>query len=215
MGVLAGFDPGGEGSFGWCVAEDAPTLPLNVRISGVVNNAREANIAVLNHLHPGEQILAAGIDAPLLWIADDDRESDRIIRSQICALGCPGGTVQHVNSLFGACLVQGMLTGILLRSSWPDLPITEAHPKAFLWQVGVANKHQKPPSISLASMAKYLLSPTGREQSHERDAAIAALSAWAMIHRPQDWQDLYLREQDPYSPITGPLGYWMPVGTDG
>lgn len=214
MGVVLGFDPGGQGCFGWCVCDDAPALPLNVRSTGLAENARTAVSAAIAHVAPGEPIVSAGIDAPLFWVTTGDRNADRIIRGELRSLGAPspGGTVQHVNSLRGACLVQGMLTGALLCASWPDLPITESHPKALLWQIGYLKKDQQSGNVSLSQLVLW----EGNEWTeHERDAAIASVSAWAMVHKPQGWRDLYPQEGDTYSLVKGNIGYWMPRFADG
>jgi predicted nuclease with RNAse H fold len=212
MTVLLGFDPGGEDGFGWCVADDTPTLPLAVRATGVVDNARSAVDAVMTQVKRGESVVAVGIDAPLFWVATGDRNVDRIVRDELRGLGArsPGGTVQAVNSLRGACVVQGMLTGMLLRAALPEVLISESHPKALLWQLRLANRDRHPAGISLVSLSHFSVSASIGTQDHERDAAIGALCAWAMVHNPKGWRDLYLEEQHPYSPITAPLGYWMP-----
>jgi hypothetical protein len=107
MGAHLGFDPGGEDGFGWCVADDSPVLPLTLRASGVVDNSRSAVDAAMDHVKKGEPIVAVGIDAPLFWVATGDRNVDRIVRDELRGLGArsPGGTVQAVNSLRGACVV--------------------------------------------------------------------------------------------------------------
>lgn len=212
MGVLLGFDPGGENGFGWSVAKDAPTLPLTVRATGVVDNAQSAVDAAMAQVKKGESVVAVGIDAPLFWVATGDRNVDRIVRSELRGLGMPslGGTVQAVNSLRGACVVQGMLTGVLLRAAFPEVLITESHPKALLWQLRLANRDRHPSGIALVTLSQFVVSSSIGRQDHERDAAIGALSAWAMFHKPKGWRDLYLEEPHPYSPITAPLGYWMP-----
>ncbi len=212
MSVLLGFDPGGEDGFGWCLADHTPALPLRVRATGVVDNAQEALRAVGAHVLPGEQILGAGIDAPLFWVSSGDRMADRILRGELRELGVPspGGTVQAVNSLRGACLVQGIMTGVLLRDRYPSLPITESHPKALLWLLRLANQRQHPAGILLSAMPQFRVPDVKGATDHERDAAVATLSAWAMLSRPVGWRDLHGQEQHPYSPLALPLGYWMP-----
>ncbi len=209
MEVLLGFDPGGVGAYGWAVAEHSARLPLPLRATGVTNNAEEAITAALGAVGAVDDIKAAGIDAPLFWVAAGDRLADATVRTAICARGSAGGTVQHVNRLQGACLVQGMLGGVLLRRRFPELPLSESHPKAFLWLAGVAKLKLHPSKVTFALLAEYFSGiPTGTSD-HERDAAIATLSAWAMRVNPPQWRDLYALEQSPYSPLSRPLGYWM------
>ena len=132
MNVLLGFDPGGAGAFGWCVAEHSPELPIRVLRTGIANHAEDAVAAARRKLSPADSVIGAGIGAPLFWTAAGDRRSDQLIRTQILALGAQPGSVQHVSSLQGACLVQGMLAAMLLRDLYPALPLSESHPKAFL-----------------------------------------------------------------------------------
>jgi hypothetical protein len=105
-----------------------------------------------------------------------------------------GGTVQDVNSLRGACVVQGILAAIELRDRHPDLLITEAHPKALRW---------------LLRDAQALT----HDSEHQRDAHLAAITAWALVHSEPGWRDLYQGEPSFYSPIAQPLVYFMPVPT--
>jgi len=196
MDVLLGFDPGGLERFGWCVASDAPRLPLRVVASGVSNDARSAIAGALAAVPAGATVLAAGIDAPLLWSRSGPRTVDQIVRAAIHVAGAPhaAGTVQEVNSLRGACLIQGVLAALELRDHLPSLPINESHPKALRWLY---------PEVCT------LNAPT----EHERDALLSAVSAWATAHHRTlpGWRDLYLQEGEAYSPVSQPRHYFMPI----
>jgi hypothetical protein len=101
------------------------------------------------------------------------------------------------------------MIGVLLRREWQILPLCESHPKAFLWLAGIATPAVHHGSVQLAAIPQ-LASPPGLQvMEHQRDAAIAALSAWAMVHHPQGWRDLFVDEALAYSPLAQPLGYWM------
>jgi hypothetical protein len=208
--VIVGFDPGGKGGFGWCILEDAVEPPLRVVDTGVSDSAEAAVKSLVVH---NCDVQAAGIDAPLFWVPSGDRLADQHVRAEVKAQGAPspGGTVQSVNSLRGACLVQGIMIAVLLRRRWPTLPITEAHPKAYLWTVGVATARIRASSVTLRSLRQFSC-PAGTKHpnDHERDAAIAAYCAWAMVHRVAGWHDLLPKEKEAYLPIEHPLGYWYP-----
>jgi predicted nuclease with RNAse H fold len=207
-GVLLGFDPGGKKGFGWCIFEDSDEVLSNVPVTGISNCAAEAIERVqttLSDKFSNQTVRAAGIDAPLFWIADGDRKADLTVRKQIghwCS--SPGGTVQHVNSLRGACLVQGVMMARLLRGvkSWSSLPITEAHPKAF-----ILTRY-----YSQNKLGQYF---NKIKNEHARDAAIAGYFAWIMVHPKMHsgWGDL-LREDKLnstfFSPIDGSINYWFP-----
>jgi hypothetical protein len=212
MDTLLGFDPGGAGSYGWCVLKDQATLPLSVHCMDVANNAQQAVEAALKAAESTHgRVAAAGIDAPLLWVPAGDRNVDQIVRTRICDLGAPSGTVQHVNSLRGACLVQGVLAALLLRRSLPEIQISESHPKALLWLIGTATPENPPSGIPLSQLHSHFDSVPDNPSDHERDAALGALSAWAMVHRPAGWRDLYAQEDQAISPIANNLAYWLPV----
>lgn len=193
MHFLLGLDPGGIGNFGWCVVTNSTALPAVPFASGLASSATLAISAALATLPPGKVLDAVGIDAPLFWSRSGSRLADKMVRAAIRSAGASNaaGIVQDVNSLRGACLVQGMLAGLVLRERFPEILITEAHPKALRWLL--------PEVLSITSNSE-----------HERDAMLAAIAAWAAIHQPEGWSDLLIQEPDFYSPITHPLTYIMP-----
>lgn len=213
---LAGFDPGGEDHFGWCVAEVQPEAALVVRKAGVVSGAPLAVAEALQAIPAGSELVAAGIDSPLYWSATGDRHADAVIRDRIRRLGCvtAGGTVQHVNSLRGACLVQGVLVAHLLRIKAPRVSITESHPKALLWLMGIASPQRGTSAITLDDLGDHFRCETTGRSEHERDAALAVLTAWAMVQRRHDWHNLLLKEDkdNVFHPVSN-VAYWMPVMT--
>jgi len=209
--VLVGLDPGGAGAFGWCVLDDGPKLPLRVRASGAADDAGAAVDAV-ERVADGADIAASGVDAPMFWTPSGDRLVDKYVRSAICTLGAFGGTVGHVSSLRGACLVQGMVAAMMLRQKNPKLPVTEAHPKAALWMLGEATKTKKAAGITAKALAKYFdVSTHTMTTDHERDAALGGLTAWAMLHEATGWRDIRWRDPDAVSPLAAPVGYWVPT----
>jgi hypothetical protein len=208
--VLVGLDPGGAGAFGWCVVEDGPSLPLPVRAAGFADDAGAAVHAV-ERAATGVEVVAAGIDAPMFWTTTGDRLVDKYVRTAICKLGASGGTVGHVSSLRGACLVQGIVAAMMLRQKNPELPITEAHPKAALWMLGEASKTQKVAGITAKALVRYFeLGTHAMVTDHERDAALGALTAWVMMHQAPGWEDIRGLDPNAVSPLAAPFGYWVP-----
>ena len=136
--LVAGFDPGGKNSFGWCVAEIDPKHVIRVieierdgdKAAGVASNADDALCKASRVIKAhGGKLLAAGIDAPLTWARDGgQRKADKYISDNF-----KKGSAQAVNSLWGACIVQGFLLAKALEKQYPKCLITEANPKP-LWE---------------------------------------------------------------------------------
>ena len=205
--VVLGFDPGGQKSFGWAVCESIAGR-LRVRKTGLTSNAVEAVTAVL----PDSRVVAAGIDAPMFWGQTGSRTADDLVRKALAQRGHPNapGTVQSVNSLWGACLVQGVLLGKMLHQHCPDAAITEAHPKALLWLLEIATPVRPERNVTLQDLSELVDVTEAKVSDHERDAVLAALAAWSMWRGSSDWRNLYEDEPDPVQPFGTPVSYWMP-----
>ncbi len=210
IGLILGFDPGGANRFGWSVCSagaDHLQQPLK---TGLADDAWDALIRVKKafrdfDLPENPQVLAAGIDAPLFWGRRRNRRVDDVLRQALKKnkFPTPGGTVQQVNSLRGACLVQGVLLAKYLREWDPQLPFTEAHPKAL--QHLLLHSGQ-PEMTTLARLTEGL-----EDREHQRDATLSAIAAWAMYKELRGWENLYDRECCPVQPFDTPVAYWMPI----
>jgi predicted nuclease with RNAse H fold len=193
--VFIGFDPGGIKSFGWAVMncnENGGRIEIN---TGVVSNAPDAVAKVSQYTVSNPN--AVGIDAPLYWVIKGDRWSDNHIRKRVIAAGGQSGTVSSVNSLRGACLVQGILTARLVITSWPSVLITEAHPKALL-------------RISKEAFEFVEQNIPKGISEHERDAVVSAYSAWAAATSHPSWCNLLSQEHNPFFPGGQEVVYWFP-----
>jgi hypothetical protein len=115
-----------------------------------------------------------------------------MVRKAIMRLGCPGGTVNSVNSLHGACLIQGILVAMMCQQkAAKGIPITEAHPKALLWLVGKATSKRPTADIAMSDLGEYVVGSRVQGASdHERDAVLGAVTAFAMKSRLMGWQDI-------------------------
>lgn len=193
--IYFGFDPGGIASFGWAALHiDAAGKILQLS-TGVATTAQDA----INKAHKSVTSAprAVGIDAPMYWVSEGDRRVDAAIRKRVVAAGGQSGTVNHVNSLRGACIVQGILTARLVGKLWPDTLITEAHPKALLRLYKAAGKF----------LEDNMQFP---HQEHERDAALAAFSAWAAASGMSTWRNWVTDENEPFFPSGRLESYWFP-----
>lgn len=211
MGLFLGLDPGGAGKFGWCVLEPTGNQTILRLVGrGVANHAQAAVAASLGAIGSGT-LDSAGIDAPLFWQAHGDRHVDQLIRRNIVSIGSHGGSVNVVNSLRGACLIQGMMAAMLLRQVCPKLPITESHPKALLWLLGIASTGNRPKKISLSDLGILIKGNVTGASDHERDAALSAYTAFAMATKLQGWVNQFQNEPNPISPLDPAPGYWLPT----
>jgi predicted nuclease with RNAse H fold len=212
MGIYVGFDPGGSGAFGWSVLS-GEALPLRLVGHGIADHAQGVFEAAMSCAGP--KINAVGIDAPLFWNPAGDREADRVVRRAIRERGCSSasGTVNAVNALRGACVIQGVLIAMLCQRRYgTEMRITEAHPKALLWLTGKASSECRTLDISLSDLSEYILgSRVEGANDHQRDAALGAVAAYYMLSRPMGWRDLYPLERNPITPLNPPPGYWMPL----
>lgn len=191
---LVGLDPGGENAFGWAVLEcDAGAYRLAA--TGTETGVPAVFRAIQQVLC--EAPVAAGIDAPLFWVPAGDRRADQTVRRMVCSAGGSSGTVSHVNSLRGACLVQGILAAIQAHKLWPNAQLTESHPKALLLVSAAAREF----AAGLGSFGT---------NEHKRDAALAAYSANALVANTKRWRDLVKLEDSPFFPAGVPVAYWFP-----
>lgn len=199
MKTFFGIDPGGKGNFGWCVIEvDEMGSKIERLSSGTKSSIGEvlSELARATHRIP----LGAGIDAPLFWRLNGERKADQEIRKAVNRAGGHPATVGHINSLRGACLVQGVLAAISLAKLWPEIQITESHPKALLVV--------KPDSLALFNRINF-------GSDHERDAALGAYSALCHRQRSPGWRDWVESEEAPIFPSGGRVAYWFPCADSG
>lgn len=106
-------------------------------------------------------------------------------------------------------MVQGPLLGLLMRSQFPEVAITEAHPKALLWLLGVARVGDPVASVTGRQLAAFVdCAPSLVD--HERDAVLAGLAAAHMIMGSEGWVDLVASEPEPLF-IAGSVRYCFPL----
>lgn len=160
--MWVGADPGGINRFGMVILDEDDRYE-----SLTVSCAQEA-ISMLDGRPAG-----VGIDAPLWWSSgrSSNRHADQWISNRYRRV--IGSSVVRINSLRGACLVQGVMFALEARKLFGDIGITEAHPKAVLraldsgltldgsWEL-VCERFGLVPMNSEA------------ENSHERDAVLCA-----------------------------------------
>lgn len=199
-----GFDPGGIGTFG------VARLCCNGAFETYCVSSTDEALAFVE-----EQPSGVGIDCPLWWSSapGGGRKVDQWLRKKY---GIPSGTVQSANSLQGAVLIQGFLLALRLRERFPEVPITEAHPKALLQAFSLDSRPDGIPISWEFLRLKYDLSGAFEGATeHERDAVVAAICAREGFEGR--WRfDLSLEPERSPSEMTntespfGPIRYFWP-----
>ena len=150
--------------------------------------------------------LGVGVDTPLWWSSGLSgwRHADQWL---ICQYPQAKKTVMPINSIRGAVLIQGFLFAAELRRRFPNLAVTEAHPKLVL--------HARDQSFDALAQEFGLTvdsQTVDEENDDRRDAILAALTAREGFSGK--WtRDLACLtpvsgEQDPPDRQLTPVNYW-------
>lgn len=196
--VWIGADPGGEGSFGVALLYARGRV-----ITGTFSFVDEAIEFACKGLTGTPA--AIGIDAPLWWSSGKSglRKADDWIRRQY---DLPSKNVQAVNSMWGSVLAQGMMFAARMRERFPEINITETHPKALIRAMRA--------DYWLGALRGCVTRVTlDSKPDHERDALISAIAArdgfggkW-----PRDLSiERFPSEQDPSVTWLAPIHYFWP-----
>lgn len=196
--IWIGADPGGAGNFGVSIFKaDGSAHTCSV-------DHADAAIDVIRR-HVTAAPAGAGVDAPLWWSSGRSglRTADIWIRNEY---RLPARNVQAMNSLWGAVLVQGIMFVQRLREYFPNVPVTETHPKAVL-------KSLAPEEWASFFNALPLTVAVDDEIDHERDAVISAIAAREGFEGrwPRDLSRVRgPSEQDPRQHWLAPVHYYWP-----
>jgi predicted nuclease with RNAse H fold len=193
-----GVDPGGKKNFGVAVLQsDGSSYTCCVDCAGEAIDAIRQRVT--------SQPAGVGVDAPLWWSSgiSGGRLADQWLRD---TYRLSGGQVQAANSLRGAALVQGSMFVQRIREAFPNIPVTETHPKALLAALGMTDGGAFWSRFSVRTGAT-------EEPAHERDAVISAVAA--REGSEERWaRDLsacrYPSEQDPSRFWLAPVHYFWP-----
>lgn len=88
--------------------------------------------------------------------------------------------------------------------------MTESHPKALLWALRIASKEKKSSDVAVSDCESLVRGSIGASED-ERDAALGAYVAWAMVTPQPGWIDLVGIEDEPLFFTDGKTEYWFPV----
>ena len=200
-----GADPGGKGKFGLAILSSknkAETTIVNC-VDEAINFIREA---LLDQAPAG-----IGVDAPLWWSSGPSggRKVDQWLRTKY---QLRGEHVQQVNSLRGAALTQALMFVQRMRELYPEVQVTECHPKALL-RSGIFGAGNNLSEAWERFKDIFSLCVPKTLDEDKRDALICAVCAREGFQRR--WKtDLSLKrnqnEQDPSSYWLAPVHYYWP-----
>ena len=122
-GIVIGYDPGGNGKHGVARAtlRDGDILSVTTTTCNVVE---DVVASIVNNETP----LGLGVDTLTCWATGHNgwRPADRWLRQRY---DCVQNSVVAPNSLYGAMSLSGMALLVTVRQAFPDLFVTETHPK--------------------------------------------------------------------------------------
>ncbi len=220
--TVIGLDPGGQKAFGWCImtiSSEGEIVKMEKGTGSFIDSIIDRIASELDSFNPSIPS-AVGIDAPLYWStaiqgSKSERVSDRLIRQLMNPNEGVSSSVLHVNSLRGACLVNGILSIVRLREKWSKIKITEAHPGAL--KIIVPEQIERFIESRSPKIVDFPPEKIKDKNNHEYDAAIAAFSAWKMIIGSEVWTDLIIEEKKDdkekeklFFPAGENIAYWFP-----
>jgi len=206
-GVIAGYDPGGNGANGLALLFISDGLITSVE-SETVETAHD----VLDCLLEFDDLLGIGVDTLTEWSTGKSgwRHADLTLRAKYPLVQ---KSVTPPNSLFGSMALNGMSILIKLKQLNPNIPITEAHPKVLFHALtGSKYNYAEERAEMDRLLSNWFRVPNIKTESgHEWDALISAYSAYqGMIG---NWtMDLHTPTQGESSKSVNPIGkthfYW-------
>ena len=175
-GTVFGYDPGGNDKHGFASAKlrDGKVHDLTTK---TCCNAEEVVESILT----AEDPIGIGIDTLTCWSTgrNGDRPADRWLRREFPRAE---KSVVSPNSLFGAMSVNGMAVLIAVRKEFPDICVTETHPKVLYHYLSSGKEYDYEDPVKRLAMNESLskwsdidISLGKKEQEHEWDAAISIL----------------------------------------
>lgn len=169
--IYLGFDPGGSKGFGAALYDAERASVYGATVSSV----DEAMVWAIGEC--AEQPVAAGIDTLLFWQSTPSgwRGADEHLRRQYPA--CRNSVVCS-NGLYGSMSVQGAVLAGRLRERWPQILLTETHPKVLWSALKIDREYPRKlgDSDALERWTQFAGLNLTVTDEHQFDAA---LSAWA------------------------------------
>ena len=206
-GLIAGYDPGGNGGHGLAVARFRSGECCEVQIE----THRHAE-SVLSALEACGEISAIGIDTLAAWSTGDSgwRAADLWLRSNYQEVR---PSIVSPNGLYGSMGLNGMAVLIAIRQAHPSIHVTETHPKVLYWALaGKKYRYYQASSAMDVDVSAWLGCGVSTKNDHEWDAVVSVLAAFKGISG--EWaRNLFEEPQVGTGRLVfpaGPAHYWWP-----
>lgn len=176
MECFVGYDPGGSGNHGFARL----TVSANV-VRSLETETFDSTEHVLKRIEGLTSLDGIGVDTLTCWSTGKSgwRPADRWLRKEYKEHPDTVKRVISPNFLYGSMVLNGMAIIVEARKRWPDVYVTETHPKV-LYRALTNNKHDF--RSERQKMMDYLGSwidvPMEISNDHEWDAAISAWAAY-------------------------------------
>jgi hypothetical protein len=207
--IYFGYDPGGNNGHG--------AAALHVKSDGnasIDTALLESAEAVIDwfHRYSDNNPTAIGVDTLTCWSTGPSgwRPADRWLKERYPSVRL---SVASPNSLYGSMSLNGMAVLLALKADFPQLLITETHPKVLHWHFRRSRydwvSEQEPMNATLAEQLDCGLIC---KSDHEWDAAISALAAyrWASGQWQRDLHALPRTSGERLISPCGPTSYAWP-----
>ena len=199
-GTVVGYDPGGNGNHGF-----ARAMVRGGDVVCVTTKTLQTAEDVVRSILDGEKPVGIGIDTLTCWSTGHSgwRPADRWLLQDYPDMQ---GAVIAPGGLRGAMCLNGMAVLAAVRQAFPDIFVTETHPKVLYYELFKDRYDYNGPNESIMDerLSELLGLDIEPQTEHEWDAAISILPVVRRLHG--SWQDLHARPTDPGERLIHPCG---------
>ncbi len=206
-GVIVGYDPGGNNAHGLCLIRYSKGVILNVQVS-----THPTAKSIIDELTKINDVIAIGVDTLTCWStgASGWRPADRWLKKEYKEIT---HSIASANSLFGAMGLNGMSVLLSLKERYPEILISEAHPKVLYYELFKKKYDYKQNHQNMDYLLSNILTfSVSTANDHEWDSVISALTVAKGMNG--EWvNNLHLLPINDNESIITPCGktyYWWP-----
>lgn len=170
--IFIGYDPGGNNCHGL-----AELHVENGKATRLVTMTLHTVEDVVSHIEKLPSLTALGVDTLTCWSTGPSgwRPADRWLRRRYPQVQ---QSVVSPNGLYGSMGLNGMAVLVMARRRFPDLLITETHPKVLYWQIaGRRYNFETERQVMDDALVEHLGIAVAPKTEHEWDAVVSALAA--------------------------------------